>query len=72
MTTLGTNYLTLADRLKRTEAGEQAAQIIELMREMNSKYGIMFVFATHDEMILDYMKQIVYMRDGKIISQEEK
>ena len=35
MTTLGDKYLNLADRLKRTEAGEQAAQIIELMNETN-------------------------------------
>ncbi len=35
MATLGASYLTLADRLKRTEAGEQAASIIELMNETN-------------------------------------
>lgn len=36
MATLGSNYLTLADRLKRTEAGEQAATIIEMMNETNT------------------------------------
>lgn len=35
MATLGTSYLNLADRLKRTEAGEQAATIIEMMNETN-------------------------------------
>lgn len=35
MTTLGTKYLNLADRLKRTEGGEQAATIIEMMNETN-------------------------------------
>ena len=35
MTTLGTNYLTLADRLKRTENGKTAAEIIEMMNETN-------------------------------------
>lgn len=35
MATLGTNYLNLADRLKRTEGGEQAAEIIEMMNETN-------------------------------------
>jgi hypothetical protein len=35
MTTLGANYLTLADRLKRTENGKIAAEIIELMSETN-------------------------------------
>lgn len=35
MSTLGANYLTLADRLKRTEAGKQAAEVIEMMNETN-------------------------------------
>lgn len=35
MATLGTTYLNLADRLKRTEGGEQAATIIEMMNETN-------------------------------------
>ncbi len=35
MATLGTSYLNLADRLKRTERGEQAATIIEMMNETN-------------------------------------
>lgn len=35
MTKLGSNYLTLADRLKRTENGKIAAEIIEMMSETN-------------------------------------
>ena len=35
MTTLGANYLTLADRMKRTENGKMAAEIIEMMTETN-------------------------------------
>src|SRR5574344_286701 len=36
MATLGSSYLNLADRLKRTENGEQAATIIEMMNETNA------------------------------------
>ena len=35
MSTLGANYLTLADRMKRTENGKIAAEIIEMMSETN-------------------------------------
>ena len=35
MATLGADYLTLADRLKRTENGKIAAEIIEMMSETN-------------------------------------
>ena len=35
MATLGANYLTLADRLKRTENDKTAAEIIEMMNETN-------------------------------------
>ena len=35
MTTLGSSYLTLADRFKRTENGKIAAEIIEMMTDTN-------------------------------------
>lgn len=35
MSKLGSNYLTLADRFKRTENGKMAAEIIEMMSETN-------------------------------------
>ena len=35
MATLGSNYLTLADKFKRTENGKIAAEIIEMMSETN-------------------------------------
>ena len=35
MSTLGANYLTLADRMKRTENGKIAAEIIEMTSETN-------------------------------------
>ncbi len=35
MATIGAGYLTLADRLKRTENGKMAAEIIEMMSETN-------------------------------------
>ena len=47
-------------------------QIISLMREMNEKLGTTFVFATHDELILEYMKQIAFLRDGNIEKIEVK
>jgi putative ABC transport system ATP-binding protein len=58
--------LIIADEPTANLDSENGRQIVSLMRQMNEKYGITFVFATHDEMILEYMKQIVYLRDGKI------
>ncbi|BDC94495.1 ABC transporter ATP-binding protein [Treponema bryantii] len=51
---------------------ENSKQIISLMREMNEKLGTTFVFATHDELILEYMKQIAFLRDGNIEKIEVK
>ena len=34
MATLGTSYLNLADRMKRTEGGEMASTVIEMMNEI--------------------------------------
>lgn len=41
--------------------------IVDLMKSLNEKRGVTFVFATHDELILNSMKTIVHMRDGEIV-----
>ncbi len=64
--------LIIADEPTANLDSANGKAIVSLMRKMNDKFGITFVFATHDEMILEYMKQIIYLRDGKIIEKKEK
>lgn len=64
--------LIIADEPTANLDSVNGRSIVSLMRDMNEKYGITFVFATHDEIILDYMKEIISLRDGKIIDRTVK
>jgi len=41
--------------------------LLELMREMNTQRQVTFVFSTHDEMVMDYARRRVLIRDGRIV-----
>ncbi len=64
--------LIIADEPTANLDSVNGRSIVSLMRDMNEKYGMTCVFATHDEMILEYMKEIIYLRDGKIIDRTVK
>lgn len=63
--------LIIADEPTANLDSANGKSIVALMRDMNEKYGMTCVFATHDEMILEYMKEIIYLRDGKIIDRKK-
>lgn len=46
-----------------TATGES---IVHLMREMNEKDGVTFLFSTHDNMIMNHARRLVTIRDGRI------
>ena len=41
--------------------------LVELNRGLTSS----FVFATHDEKIMGYLKRMVYLEDGQIVKDEK-
>jgi len=41
--------------------------LLDLMREMNEKKGVTFVFSTHDPLVMQRAKRIIRMRDGRIV-----
>ncbi|VAW27713.1 ABC-type antimicrobial peptide transport system, ATPase component [hydrothermal vent metagenome] len=44
--------------------------LLEIMAEMNRKYHSTFIFATHDQRVMDKAHRIVTIDDGKIIGDE--
>ena len=47
-------------------------EILELMLALNKSEGTTFIFSTHDQMVMDYARRIVRIRDGQIESDLEK
>jgi len=44
--------------------------LLELMSQMNMKYNTTFIFATHDQRVMDKARRIITIDDGKIIKDE--
>lgn len=57
--------VVIADEPTANLDTETAQTIIGLMRELNMKEGVTFIFATHDQRLLDQVKRIVRMKDGQ-------
>jgi len=43
--------------------------LLDLMRELNERKGVTFVFSTHDPMVMQRARRIIRMRDGRIVPQ---
>ncbi|MBN1923292.1 MAG: ABC transporter ATP-binding protein [Nanoarchaeota archaeon] len=42
--------------------------IIRLMRELNQDKKLTFIIVTHDESLLQYVKRVIRLKDGKVLS----
>jgi putative ABC transport system ATP-binding protein len=58
--------IVLADEPTANLDSVTGAQILDLMKEMNSKEKTTFIFSTHDPNVLKYAKDVVKIRDGLI------
>jgi putative ABC transport system ATP-binding protein len=59
--------LVIADEPTANLDSETARMIIDVMRELNEKDHITFIFSTHDQRLLDRVKRLVRLEDGKIV-----
>ena len=60
----------LADEPTANLDSKATTELLELMAEMNRKYNTTFIFATHDQRVMDKAKRIITIEDGKIIKDE--
>ena len=64
--------LILADEPTANLDSKTGAEILELMHAMNKSAGTTFIFSTHDQMVMDYARRLVRIRDGEVESDEVK
>jgi len=60
--------LVLADEPTANLDSQTAHKIIDLMRDLNAKKNITFLFSTHDEKLMTRVDRIVRLCDGAIVS----
>lgn len=58
--------LVLADEPTANLDTRNATQIIDLMRDLNRRLGLTFLFSTHDQRLLDRAERVVRLCDGRI------
>ena len=64
--------IVLADEPTANLDSKTGADLLEMMRKLNSDTGMTFIFSTHDPMVMESAKRLITLRDGKIDSDETK
>ena len=58
--------LILADEPTANLDSKTGAELLDMMRDLNKKTGMTFVFSTHDKMIMDRARRVITLKDGLI------
>jgi putative ABC transport system ATP-binding protein len=64
--------IILADEPTANLDSHTGASLLEMMRELNEKRGMTFVFSTHDTMIMERARRLVLLQDGEIVKDEKR
>ena len=59
--------IVLADEPTANLDSKTGASLLEIMKEMNEKKQVTFIFSTHDKMVMDYARRLIYLRDGRVV-----
>jgi putative ABC transport system ATP-binding protein len=65
---VGRPALVLADEPTANLDTRNATQLIDLMRDLNRRLGLTFIFSTHDLRLLEHTPRIVRLTDGQVVS----
>ncbi|GAB6143141.1 ABC transporter ATP-binding protein [Desulfocicer niacini] len=62
--------IILADEPTANLDSKTGSDLLEIMQKLNEKWGMTFVFSTHDHMIMEHAKRLVSIHDGRIEKDE--
>ena len=63
--------LVMADEPTANLDAENSHNIMRILTKLNNQLDTSFVFATHDEKIMGYLKRIIRLEDGNIINDKK-
>jgi len=64
--------LVLADEPTANLDSNTGRDILDLMLKMNKIHKTTFIFSTHDQMVMDCAKRLLYLHDGEVIKDERR
>lgn len=59
--------IVLADEPTANLDSKNSKALMQMMRELNEKEGVSILFASHDDMIMQNVKRVVLLNDGRIV-----
>ena len=64
--------IVLADEPTANLDSKTGKGLLEMMKEMNEKRKVTFIFSTHDHMVMDYARRLIHIRDGLVVDDQVK
>ncbi len=62
--------IVLADEPSANLDAKNSHHILQTMKKLNQELNTTFIFATHDEKVMQYLDRIISLEDGKIIKDQ--
>ncbi len=62
--------IVLADEPTANLDAANSHHILQTMEKLNREFRTTFIFATHDEKVISYIRRKIYLEDGKVASDE--
>ncbi|MEH0020377.1 MAG: ABC transporter ATP-binding protein [Desulfobacter sp.] len=64
--------IVLADEPTANLDSKTGQGLLEMMSQMNQARGVTFIFSTHDQMVMDYARRIIHLKDGRVVDDAVK
>ncbi len=61
----------IADEPTANLDSKSTNELLDIMAQMNKKYNTTFIFATHDQRVMDKARRIVTIDDGKVVNDQK-
>ena len=64
--------LVLADEPTANLDSKTGRGLLEIMKEMNARRNVTFIFSTHDRMVMNYATRLLRLKDGRVSEDRRK
>ena len=65
-------YLDMDETSQLIARTRQEIARATLMEQLNQERGATFIFSTHDQMVMEYARRLIHIRDGRVAGDETK
>ncbi|NME70660.1 ABC transporter ATP-binding protein [Flammeovirga aprica] len=64
--------IVLADEPTANLDSTNAYKIMDILKKLNEELGITFMFSSHDSKVIEYLRRVITLEDGKVKNDEIK